>query len=112
MKRLLRKAVRVGETVRFINHPYEKGVFTVIQKNEDSTFNIQDEKGSYNNVDASELTGSENFIVGDKVRFSKHPYDNSIIFTVKEVLPNNNYFIESEEGDAFTNINKINLDLA
>lgn len=112
MKRLIKNAVRVGATVRFKNHPSEKGIFTVINKNEDGTFNIQNESGGYNLVNEEELTDSNNFIVGDKVRFSKHPYDNSIIFEVKEVLPNENYFIESDTGDAFTNINKINLDLA
>lgn len=111
MKRLLKKAFNTGGTVRFVSHPYEKGIFTIIGVNEDGTLELQNENGFYNEVEVEEVTDSKNFIVGDKVRFSKHPYDNKAIFEIKEVLPNGNYFIENDDN-AYTNINKINLQFA
>lgn len=108
MKRLIKRAFNIGSTVRFKNHPFEKGIFTITKINEDGTVNIQDENGSYNNVDPEELTDSSNFIVGDKVVFKDDI--NKEIFVVKEVLPNNNYFIVNE-NNAFTNVNKRRLEL-
>ena len=47
--------------------------------------------------------------VGDLVIFFKHPYDRTL-YTVKEILPDGNVFIENSNG-AYTNINPKNLQL-
>lgn len=40
--------------------------------------------------------------IGDNVQWKRHPYDNSI-YTVKEILPNGNVFIDNGI-EAYTNI--------
>ena len=46
---------------------------------------------------------------GDIVIFYNHPYDRNL-YTVKDILPNGNVFIEND-SDAYTNINPKNLKL-
>ncbi|MDF2533906.1 MAG: hypothetical protein K0R18_63 [Bacillales bacterium] len=51
----------------------------------------------------------QNFAVGDKVIYKTHPYDNTTIYTVEEVLTGGTYFIANEET-AYTDINGRNLE--
>lgn len=49
------------------------------------------------------------FNVGDKVRYKTHPYDNTTIYEIKEVLSDGTYFFSNDET-AYTGINGINLE--
>lgn len=51
----------------------------------------------------------KNLNIGDKVRYKTHPYDNTAIYIIKEVLADGTYFIENEES-AYTGINGKNLE--
>lgn len=110
LKRLVRKAFRIGSAVRFINTEHGDGTFTIIKVNKDGTYNVVNANGDgIDNVSSGELTDSKEFIVGDKVRFKKHPYDNQAVFEIEDILENGNYFI-SNENNSYTNINGINLE--
>lgn len=111
MKRLVKKARRIGSTARFINKPNEVGVCTIIGLGDGGTYNLTCQSGNYDGVVDSEIVDGDGFIPGDNVRYEKHPYDNKAIFIVKDVLQDGNYYIENEQT-SYTNINKRSLEFA
>lgn len=111
MKRLIKKARRVGSTARFISNPSETGICTIIGLGSDGTYNLTCQSGNYNEVGDSEIVDGDAFIPGDSVRYEKHPYDNKAVFIVKELLQDGNYYIENDQT-SYTNINKKSLEFA
>jgi hypothetical protein len=112
MKRLLQASKTeydVGEKVRFADNS-KQGFYTVIQKNEDK-YTVGNESGDLvKDVTFENLAGDDEFIVGDKVIFDKHPYDNTDVYEVKEALADGTYFIENNDA-GYTGINGKNLTL-
>lgn len=114
MKRLLKKSFRhfyeIGEKVRILNEN-QKGFYSITNVDlRSNTYEISNDVEVIEDVNFYNLVSEDEFIVGDKVLFKRHPYDDTIVFEVKEVLADGTYFIESP-SKAFTNINGINLEL-
>lgn len=111
MKRLIkafRNSYNVGEKVRFTN---DNTFYTITNSDlRDNTYTLEKDGEVIERVEFSLIASEDEFIVGDKVLFKSHPYDDTVVFEVKEVLSDGTYFIESSDK-AFTNINGRNLDL-
>lgn len=111
MKRLIKKAQDVynsGDRVRFINN---NEFYEIVQVDvRDNTYILRKDEEVIENVNFTDIVLEGEYIVGDQVLFESHPYNNTLVFEVKEVLADGTYFIESGEI-AFTGINGTNLEL-
>lgn len=107
MKRLI-KAIRdtyeINEVVRFVDTT-KTGYFTVLAvDNQNNTYTLIDPNNEIiNNIAFDDIIGENEFLVGDKVRYEKHPYNNNAIYEVKSILSDGTYFI-SNGDQSYTNI--------
>lgn len=114
MKRLLRlskkKEVSLKDEVRLVENPGE--FFIVIEVyNEKELCDLENSFGEIKReVSFEEIIGEDEFLIGDKVFYFKHPYDNKKVFTVEEVLSDGSYFIQNKDT-SYTSVNGKNLKL-
>lgn len=113
MRRLIkafRSSYDVGEKVRFTDGN-NITFYTIISSDlRDNTYTLENNGEVIERVNFTSIASEDEFVVGDKVLFKNHPYDDTMVFEVKEVLSDGTYFIESPDK-AFTGINGQNLDL-